>query len=398
MTEALFTMKTEIPLMYSTLFDEVPEIMDQLPPPRTENTDDPNQTDPKFPHQHEVNVNVNMGDEVDNTPPGPDFGDSLDTVPINNERREHTETNTQPERDIIDHTNIQPVQEKLRELKSSLAYISRTIENDRRGLVGQESLGGFLANGFTGVLNVLGHIVNLGVTGIFHGWRDFKRSELMDYTDSNFATMQRIYHVQFMEVADVECEIPQGMNKTYLATLTAELNFLHELDLLGRSDQMLKAADKILDSVKAQNSTFISAVKDTYREFANVSRINSLYGECEKCFTKGKVIASKPYREVYKSPEEFTTVVKTLLKDGNTQLRAVATIFSRLEEIQEIVTELSHLVREEQINRTQLDTLSKIARTWAEMFDKYAVVINDIYRIDHNVTLNVQNIRAHLKI
>jgi hypothetical protein len=380
------------------MFDETPEIMDQLPPPRTENTDNPYQTDPKFPHQHEVNVNVNMGDEVDNTLPGPDFGDSLDTVPINNEKREHTEVDSQPERNIIDHTNVQPVQEQLRELKTSLTYIFRTIENDRRGLVEQESLGGFLANGFTGILNVLGHIVNLGATSIFHGWRDFKRSELMDYTDSNFATMQRLYRVQLMEVANVECDIPEGMNRSYPVTLTTELNFLKELDLLGRSDQMLKAADKILDSIRAQNSTFISTVKDTYREFANMSRINSLYGECEKCFTKGKVIATKPFVVVYKSSEEFTSVVKTLLKDGNTQLRAVATIFSRLEEIQEIVTEISHLVREEQIDRTQLDVLAKIARTWAEMFDKYAVVINDIYRIDHNVTLNVQSLREHLKI
>lgn len=61
-----------------------------------------------------------------------------------------------------------------------------------------------------------------------------------------------------------------------------------------------------------------------------------------------------------------------------------------MEETEEIVGEIAKLVDVKHIDHKQLDQLSKIARVWAYNFDKFGTVINDIYRIDHNVTLNIK--------
>jgi hypothetical protein len=69
-----------------------------------------------------------------------------------------------------------------------------------------------------------------------------------------------------------------------------------------------------------------------------------------------------------------------------------------MEETEEIVGEIAKLVDVKHIDHKQLDQLSKIARVWAYNFDKFGTVINDIYRIDHNVTLNIKQFRKFLDI
>ena len=67
-------------------------------------------------------------------------------------------------------------------------------------------------------------------------------------------------------------------------------------------------------------------------------------------------------------------------------------------EIEETVKEIADIVSTKDISRQQLDMLSKLARTWAVHFDRFATVINDVYRIDHNVTLDIVQIRKFAEI
>lgn len=382
--------------MQLTLFDESPEILDNISGSKDTDNGLP---DKKFPDQVEVNVNVNTKKIPKDDGPEIDFGDSQDTIPYTHDDRRYTEPGAEAERQVLDHYNFPEVNAQLKSTLTQLAQIRRIVENNRLGLVGLESFLSPVVNGFAGILNVIGHVVNLGKTGLFHGFRDFKRSELMDYTDSNFATMQRLYMAKYVDCMDLMCDRPEGLITTYAKALDAIFAFLDELDLAAKSKQMLEAGNLLLDSVRSQNSTFTTTVSDVYREYGNLSKINSLYSKVETCFSSSRNEAGQvPYRKLYNSQREFTDVVKSLLGKGNTHLRSVAGVFSRLEELEEVITELANTVNEVNLSRSQLDVLSKIARAWAEQFDKFAVVVNDIYRIDHNVTLNVQDLRKHLNM
>jgi hypothetical protein len=69
-----------------------------------------------------------------------------------------------------------------------------------------------------------------------------------------------------------------------------------------------------------------------------------------------------------------------------------------MEEIEETVKEIAENIDGKDLTRQQLDMLSKIARAWGTHFDRFATVINDVYRIDHNVTLDIVQIRKYAEI
>jgi hypothetical protein len=161
---------------------------------------------------------------------------------------------------------------------------------------------------------------------------------------------------------------------------------------------MLEVTDNILTNLRASNNKiFGDTIRDVYAQYVNTNRLDQLFKETEKHMTTKKV-DTMLCKDLFPRGAGFKEVVDALTSVGNSHLQSVASIHSRMTEVEETVKEIAEIVNTKEITRQQLDMLSKIARVWATYFDRFATVINDVYRIDHNVTLNIVQIRKYIEI
>lgn len=400
--------------MFSNFFTDTPSIADSIPEPLKEDGDiNPNATKihDNVPRNVKVNVNVNTKDLPENNKPADiaDSGVSSDTVTNPDDHvREWTEPSNGVGADsdgaleswgMVTRFNRHMYSDSLATIGLQLKPATLAIYSDLHQAA-TENIGNFMFRGLTGVVNVLGHVLNLFRTGLFDGWRDFKRSELTAYCQSNVATLTYLKRngQAFDQCSNLALYIPQGMVGNYDKTLTAMLNYLTELNMLDMSKQMLEVTDNILTNLRASNNkVFGDTIRDVYARYVNTNRLDQLFKETEKYMTTKKV-DTMLCKDLFPRGAGFKEVVDTLTSIGNSHLQSVASIHSRMTEVEETVKEIAEIVNTKEITRQQLDMLSKIARVWATHFDRFATVINDIYRIDHNVTLNIVQIRKYIEI
>lgn len=270
-----------------------------------------------------------------------------------------------------------------------------TIDSNAYYFAGQEDISGFVKNTFSSIINTLGHITNLFKTAVFHGWRDFKRSELREYVDSNVATVHRLRSVDFVTVRNMNLDVPNGMKTSYIKAFTSLTNCLKEMDMLTRSKAMCKAAERVLSSIREGNTAFSAAVNDANRDYANTKNVERLYFETEKHFTTQTSIRKATFEKCYNSVPEFSNLIDAVL-DAETELQAVAAINDNLKSLESTIETIADHSNINDMSRPAIDTLSKIVRAWAFLFEKYSVVVNDVYRVNHNVTLNLEDIRKQV--
>lgn len=275
-----------------------------------------------------------------------------------------------------------------RELFRYLDGVEAYLKNYNLGRVGQE---GFVANFVTGVVNVVGHILNLFNAGVLQGWRNFKRGELTAYSDSNRATMTRIYFADFYQISEVEVDTPQGMEGPYAPALNSLCTYLVELNMLDRAIRMLKTVECIERDMHKQNSNFTSTIVDANKSFTD-PKLAKLFQDTTKYFTPKKSDGGK-FRELFANMKEYETVIKQAI-DEDDHLRQVSSVHSRLEDIQKVVNRIADDA--ELLTKPQLEDLAKVARAMADTFDNYGTVIADVLRVQHNLTEVTKRIRKAL--
>lgn len=278
-------------------------------------------------------------------------------------------------------------------MQNSLAVLERITRNTARGYVGQEDFSSFIKNSITSIVNILGHVTNLFSTALFHGWRDFKRSELTEYSDSNRATMARLYSADFIAVSSLTVPTPQGMQGTYFQALSSLQAFLKELNMLDRSTKMLRMTETILQDIVKTNSTFTAHVKDAHRTTKPAS-LDKLFKDTCKFFTSKKD-DKNTFKNLFSNIKEYETTVKMCI-DMDVHLRTVAGVHNRLLEIEGVVTKI--IDKAESLDRQQVDDLVKMVKLFADTFDQYATIINDLSRVNHNLTFVTMNMRSFLNM
>lgn len=261
--------------------------------------------------------------------------------------------------------------------------------------VGNEDISGFIKNTFSGVINTIGHIANLFKTAVFSGWRDFKRSELREYVDSNQATVFRLRRIDIYKVKNVNLDIPNGMKSSYDKSLTSLLTCLKEMDMITRSKVLLSSAEKVLASLRDGSSAFASAINDASRDYANSKNVERLFFDTEKHFTTQTSLRKATYEKAFESVPGFNKVLDGML-DAEDEFKAVAIVHDRLKDIENTIETIAEHDNINDMNRNAIDTLSKIVRAWAFLFEKYSIVINDLYRVNHNLMMNLQDLRKEL--
>jgi len=396
--------------MFAHMFDDVPDTSHSIPEPLKETGNDtypkaPNPLNNKPPRDIRVNVNVNTKGDVDNKPiVHNDVDAGSDTTRVSDSSvREWTEptSNDSPDirQEMFSHFNYGKYNDYRQQLLASCYAPNRFVYNELHQIPCAEGFMSNVTNGLYGLGNIVGHILNLFRTGLFDGWRDFKRSELRAYVQSNEFTMLRFNSPNYSSACmSLELEVPEGMVSSYDTTLNALFAFLDELNLNEVSKNVLETADTILVSLRAQNGKFNDIVRDVYSDYSNNAAVENKFRDTERHMTTKRVDKMK-FKEAYPGGfRELKDVVEKVITTGNSHLQSVASIHSRMEETEELMGAIAKLVDVKSIGRQQLDQLSKIARVWAYNFDKFATIINDVYRIDHNITGNIMQCRKFLEI
>lgn len=273
---------------------------------------------------------------------------------------------------------------------SYLRFADQLARNSASGVIGQEDFSSFVTNGLTGIVNVIGHIANLFKVSLFHGWRDFKRGEMAEYCDSNMLTMQRIYALNFNEYRLTRIPYPEGMKGMYLPAISSLKAFLDELDLLKRTDQMIRTVAAIHGDLVRANPSFKAHVTDFHRIFVS-SRHEILFKATSQFFTtKKEVKTDDTFGARFSSMKDYETVVKMVI-DLDAHLRSVSSVHSRMEELEAWINRIVALGSK--IEKGHVSDLVKIATTLATVFDSYATVINDVNRISHNLVFVTSTLR-----
>ena len=166
--------------------------------------------------------------------------------------------------------------------------------------------------------------------------------------------------------------------------------FLNDLDLSHKSDQMLDLVTAIRDDLHKQNPNFTSHVRDANRLMLADSVMKN-FNDTGKIFST-KEREEDLFKNLFNDPKDLEVTVKKCI-DMDTHLRAVASIHDRVKDIEAIVESIGGELNNVQINKFQLDDLAKMVKMFANIFTAYATVINDLYRVNHNLTWCIKEIR-----
>lgn len=325
------------------------------------------------PEQEEGSNEVTEPENLDEKPITP--GNVDVTIDIENNREQ---------------TRQESLEETTKQMIAKLDSVLTLANNAKLNRVSQEDFGSFVKNSFTGIINVLGHVTNLFATTILYGWRDFKRSELTEYSDSNRLTMTRIYKLGYSELSELTLPTPKGMLGKYSDALKVIEKFLNDLDLSHKADQMLDLVTAIRDDLHKQNPNFTSHVRDANRLMLADSVMKN-FNDTGKIFST-KEREEDLFKNLFNDPKDLEVTVKKCM-DMDTHLRAVASIHDRVKDIEAIVESIGGELNNVQINKFQLDDLAKMVKMFANIFTAYATVINDLYRVNHNLTWCIKEIR-----
>ena len=134
----------------------------------------------------------------------------------------------------------------------------------------------------------------------------------------------------------------------------------------------------------------------------NRTDLDRAFDSTSKNFSNNKKDDEVLFQKQFRNMREFQETIELVADKGNRYLQGVSSIHSRLEETEEIVTEICDVIKRKEvdvnISRSQVDILSKAARAWAVLFDHYSVVINDVSRLDHNLSISINRIIDALNV
>lgn len=270
----------------------------------------------------------------------------------------------------------------------------KLVKNVNRGVVGQEGFTDLVKNAVTGIANITGHLLNLFKTALLNGFRDFKRSELSEYSDSNRMTMTRLYAADnYGRLRGHEVPVPRGMEGTYADALKAIQDALNAINILEKAKQAKEVINSVYKDLQLGQTGFTSQVTDMNRKLKS-NEVNRMFDRECKIFTTKKNDMGY-FDKLFASMKQYEEVVKDTI-DMDTEFRLVSSVYDYLQEIDETVGKIVPLA--DKMNKQQLDELASMVRLVAEFFDMYANVVQDLNRFNHNLTEVTQSIRDFLQM
>lgn len=304
-------------------------------------------------------------------------------------------TNTEVVIDIKDNRDTKRQTDLLnykQQILTSLNTIDTIVNNRLSGVLSQEGFSSFLANSIVGIGNLVGHITNLLATTVLYGWRDFKRSELTEYSDSNRITMTRLYAANYYEITTLSVPVPQGMEGKYYPALLSLQNFFEITDMPRKAKFMYETIKNIRKDITVSKGHFESYVRDINRKF-NTKNIYTAFEKTSSFFTTSKNMDNKQFKAVFDNMQEYEYTIKTCMS-MDTELRQVSSVHSHMKDTE---SEINIIIdNKDKLDAEQVKGMADTIRMMAEIVDVYGTCLNDTRRMSNNLLWVTKRLRERL--
>lgn len=295
---------------------------------------------------------------------------------------------------ILNKSTIAPV-----DTKTLLHKLDVLSESANKMYIGNEGLQSFSAKAVQVISNTLVSIALINKTNITSLLSGFSRSEMRQYVDANYITLQNVMNGDILKYKDAELDIPDGMVKAYEDSVEWLEDIYEELDLRIFIDTVTR-------DVNALYNTLLSATdKKEFEATLDISDITTYYTGLDKEIssisksqikyfkaTKGDSIKRK-FSTCYSSTKEIGEVVDELLDMEST--------YPLLKELSEAIPKVADTMKKTvgllgklsyELPKQTLDNFTAVARTIAIMTELYGELLNTQMRLEHNVVLNIEQL------
>lgn len=247
---------------------------------------------------------------------------------------------------------------------------------------------------FSGIVNIVMHIVNTFKTNIFKFYKNLKRTELRYFHESNVASMRRILSFDYELLSQMQIPIPNKLSTTYYAATEAGMNCLSVMNMKERSMAFVSLTNNLKSSVLSGQTIEVMEFGDQ----TDLGNIQKSFQKFNLCFT-GRKTNTIDFSTVFPSMEEFSNTDMLLMKSENYQYE-VNEINKNLEACEARMNEILSFLNQGvgNISKQDLIVLSDTCMTLAKLFDLYGVTIQDITRLEHNFTLILKQIKHQFNL
>lgn len=247
---------------------------------------------------------------------------------------------------------------------------------------------------FSGIVNIVMHIVNTFKTNIFKFYKNLKRTELRYFHESNVASMRRILSFDYELLSQLQVPVPDKLGTTYYAATEAGMNCLSVMNMKERSMAFVALTNNLKTSILSGQTVETMEFGDQ----TDLGNIQKSFQKFNLCFT-GRKTNTIDFATVFPTMEEFKNTDMLLMKSENYQYE-VNEINNNLDACEARMNEILSFLNQGvgNISKQDLIVLSDTCMTLAKLFDLYGVTIQDITRLEHNFTLILKQIKHQFNL
>lgn len=222
-------------------------------------------------------------------------------------------------------------------------------------------------------------IVNTFKTSLKGIWREFKRSELKAYHDSNMIAINRFLRAGIFD-ANIQVPIPSGMKVTYLQAIMTLADLYKTLDI---EETMSLLKDYF--SHNGQDGTLVSPTHTTQQ----IDRLTKDHVEktLRTVFTADRTEEVSLHRVIPTFAE--LVVIDRRVLEYDAIFQRVERICSDLDGIETTIDAL--VTRYESlagtVDKNDVDGLYRLVRTASVQLDMYGVLLAEMQRVEHNFVI-----------
>ena len=158
--------------------------------------------------------------------------------------------------------------------------------------------------------------------------------------------------------------------------------------MLQRANKMEVLIKKISNIVIYGENTFNAIIDSANRDFANTKNVDIAFNKTEQAFTTSSS-AKATFRELYGTMEGLADTIDTM-KEMEKDFQDVSLVAARLESIESTVAGFIDHPNIAKLSKENLTTLGDIIKSMGFVFEKYSILMNDLFRINHNIALNLK--------
>lgn len=280
--------------------------------------------------------------------------------------------------------NIQKREDTYQSLMRNLDFYEKYLSSVE--VAGQEGMVDGLSAMLIGLSDISMRLLCTLRTNLFAFYKDFKRSEIREYSEGHMLKIRKIEAVPFNTYMDMEIPMPSEMTGRYMASIEAVENLYNALD--------------IVNTINVFNSVMLQVRKGVVRDDANygvdvaqlahfneikMKKVNEAVAAHNANFAGEKTGDNKRlFKEGYASMQEFRAVRQKLISMEH-HLQEVAGVLGTMQESNKTLAQVANTL--DKTKDVQVDFMKQLVvsvRNMASMVDIFGTACNAQMAIEHN--------------